>query len=99
MTIDAHGATNPAAGVMHTSPATIPDAAPSALGLPRCFVSATSQPMAPALAATCVVTNASAADWLLASALPALKPNQPNHKRPAPVSVIVRLCGMYLGDG
>ena len=33
------------------------------------------------------------AEPLAASALPALKPNQPTHSMPAPVTVIVRLCG------
>ena len=30
-----------------------------------------------------------------ATAEPPLKPNQPNHSRPAPISVIVRLCGWW----
>ena len=40
-----------------------------------------------------VVVNASAADGLAASALPALKPNQPNQSSPAPSSVNGTLCG------
>ena len=40
-----------------------------------------------------VATNAETASPLAASALPALKPNHPNHSRPAPIKVIVRLCG------
>src|ERR1051326_5171877 len=51
-----------------------------------------------AAAAVCVVANARAADdpatgCSTATALPALKPNHPNHRRPAPVSVMGRLWG------
>src|SRR5580692_8975678 len=93
ITIAAHGATYPAAGVIATSPATSPDATPSAVGLPRCFHSTASHPIAPPAAPRCVVTKASAASFPDVSALPALNPNQPNHRRPAPVIVIVRLWG------
>ncbi len=37
--------------------------------------------------------NASAAEPFASNADPALKPNQPNHSRAAPIMVIVRLCG------
>ena len=43
--------------------------------------------------ASIVVVKASAAMLLAASALPALKPNQPNQSRPAPSSVNGTLCG------
>ena len=43
--------------------------------------------------ASIVVVNASAAMPLAASALPALKPNQPNQSSPAPSSVNGTLCG------
>ena len=89
----AQGATYPAAGVIATSPATSPEATPSAVGFPRCRHSTTSHPMAPPAAPRCVVMKARAASCPLASALPALKPNQPNQRRPAPVSVIVRSWG------
>ena len=46
----AMGVTNPAAGVMPTSPATAPEMAPSAVGLPFFSHSATDQPMAAAAA-------------------------------------------------
>ena len=49
--------------------------------------------------ASIVVVKASAADGLAASALPALKPNQPNHSRPAPSSVNGTLCGSSADDG
>ena len=40
------------------------------------------------------LTNiAIAALWSAATAEPALKPNQPTHSMPAPVTVMVRLCG------
>ena len=43
--------------------------------------------------ATIVATQTSEAWPLAASAEPALKPNQPNHSRPAPAMTRVRLCG------
>src|SRR5205823_2186607 len=93
------GPTYPAAGVMATSPATNPDATPRLEGLPCFFHSIPAQASAPIAAATCVLTNASAASELACSAEPALKPNQPNHKSPAPSSVMVRLCGGALRCG
>ena len=41
----------------------------------------------------CVASMAMPADWFAASALPALKPNQPTHSMPAPAAVTGRLCG------
>ena len=78
---------------MATRPATAPDAAPSTVGLPRLSHSASIQLTVAAAVAVLVVTNAMAASPLAASALPALKPNQPNHRSAAPVSVNGRLCG------
>ena len=46
-----------------------------------------------AAGASIVVTNARPAIGLAASALPALKPNQPNQSRPAPSSTNGTLCG------
>ena len=46
-----------------------------------------------------VVVKASAAEALAASALPALKPNHPNHSSPAPSSVNGTLCGSSADDG
>src|SRR4029453_4834371 len=48
--------------------------------------------------ASIVVVNARAAEPLAATALPALKPNQPNHSRPAPSSVNGTLCGTSADD-
>src|SRR4029077_12739090 len=78
---------------MATSPATAPDAAPSTVGLPRIVHSVNIQPSAAAAAAVLVAVKALAARPLASSALPALKPNQPNHSRAAPITVIGRLCG------
>jgi hypothetical protein len=52
------GCTKPEAGVMATSPATAPEMAPRALGLPLWIHSATLQPMAAAAVAKCVLTKA-----------------------------------------
>src|SRR5210317_2112914 len=87
------GLTNPAAGVIATSPATAPDAAPSVVGFPWSNHSATTHERAAVPAATWVVKKASVAISPAASALPALKPNQPNQRMEAPKMVIVKLCG------
>src|SRR3954469_9446826 len=54
-----------------------------------------SQPSIAAQVAVLVLTNATPARLLApsAEAEPELKPNQPNHSRPAPSSVNGRLCG------
>src|SRR5262245_7522632 len=93
ITIDAIGVTKPAAGVTATSPATAPEAAPSTVGLPRELHSVSIHASAAAAVAVFVVVKAFAASPLAARALPALKPNQPNHKRLAPITVRGRLCG------
>src|SRR5262252_3642255 len=93
MTMDAIGPTKPDAGVMATRPATAPEAAPSTVGLPRVLHSVNIQPSAAAAAAVLVARKALAASAFASSALPALNPNQPNHKRPAPMTVRGRLCG------
>src|SRR5207302_6227990 len=87
------GPTNPAAGVMATSPATAPEIAPSALARPFLNHSAALQLSADAAAAKCVATNALVASELEASALPALNPNQPTHNRQAPMKLSTKLCG------
>src|SRR5688500_9312674 len=91
--MDAMGVTNPAAGVTATSPATAPDAAPSTVGFPRDIHSVNIQPSAAAAVAVLVVVKAWPASPLAASALPALNPNQPNQRSPAPITVSGRLCG------
>src|SRR5579863_727110 len=87
------GETNPAAGVMATRPATQPEMAPSALGLPLRIHSARLQPMAAAAAPKWVATKALVASDPDPSALPALKPNQPTHRRHAPMKLNTTLCG------
>src|SRR4029077_10614111 len=87
------GATNPAAGVIATSPATAPEIAPRALARPFLIHSATLQLIAAAAAAKCVATNALVASGLDARALPALKPNHPTHSKHAPMKLSTRECG------
>src|ERR1700758_3382701 len=87
------GATNPAAGVMATSPATAPEIAPKALARPFLIHSAKLQLSAAAAAAKCVATKALVAKGLEARALPALKPNQPTHNRHAPIKLSTKLWG------
>ena len=79
------GPTNPAAGVMATSPATQPEMAPRTLGLPLRIHSAAAHPMAAVAAAKCVATNALVARLPALSALPALKPYQPTQSKPVPI--------------
>src|SRR5437660_7859485 len=78
---------------MQTKPATAPEQAPSALGLPRVIHSMTAHATAPAAAEKCVAAKALEARPSDLRALPALKPNQPTHSSDAPIIVYVRLCG------
>src|SRR5436190_11990040 len=87
------GRTNPAAGVIATSPATAPEIAPNALAFPFLNHSATLHPIAAAAAPRCVATNALDAKPLAANALPALNPNHPTHSKHAPIKLSTRLCG------
>src|SRR6266852_6857151 len=87
------GPTNPAAGVIATKPATAPEMAPSALGLPFLIHSARLQPTAADAAPKCVATNAVVDSPLDANALPALNPNHPTHSKHAPIKLSTRLCG------
>src|SRR5258707_7226610 len=87
------GPTNPAAGVIATSPATAPEIAPSALARPFLTHSAALQLSAAAAAPKCVATNALDASEFDASALPALNPNHPTHSKHAPMKLSTRLCG------
>src|SRR5208282_5134107 len=86
--------TKPDAGVMVASPATMPEAAPRTLGLPLSSHSVVVQLKAAAPAAKCVAANALAASPPALNALPALKPNQPTHNSPAPMSEYTTLCGI-----
>src|SRR5262249_17620022 len=87
------GLTKPDAGVIATSPATAPDAAPSIVGFPVFSHSATIQPKAASDAAVCVATNALVARPPALRADPALNPNQPTHNIAAPTTANGRLWG------
>src|SRR3954451_23893547 len=87
------GVTKPDAGVMATRPATAPQAAPTTLTLRVLAYEARTQVMVAAAAAMFVTVKALAARPPAVSADPALKPNQPNHRRPAPRTVIGTSCG------
>src|SRR5262247_3934864 len=93
ITIAAIGVTKPDAGVIATSPATAPEAAPSIVGLPVLIHSASIQPRAASDAAVCVAMNALEASPFAPSAEPALNPNQPTHSMAAPITAKGRLCG------
>src|SRR5246127_1018502 len=80
-------------GVMATSPATMPDAAPSVVALPSRIRSVSSQPSMAVAVATVVVINVAPATPLALVADPALNPYQPNHSNPAPSITNGRLCG------
>src|SRR5215510_13538559 len=86
--------TFPAAGVMATSPATAPEAAPSMEGLPLKSHSPNVQESTAHAVARKVLMKARAAEPFASRAEPALKPNHPNHRSDAPIMVIVRLCGV-----
>src|SRR5438128_4378472 len=85
--------TKPQAGVMATRPATAPDAAPRGVDFPSLTFSTPIQASRAAAVAVLVLRNAWAARLLAPSADPALKPNQPNHRMPAPSTVKGTLCG------
>src|SRR6516225_4646789 len=93
------GCTKPDAGVIATRPATAPEIAPSAVGLPLWNHSKMVQPRAAVAVAKCVLTNALVASGPEFSALPALKPNQPTHSRHAPMKLSTSECGAILVCG
>src|SRR2546423_9673895 len=87
------GPTKPLAGVMATSPATAPDAAPTVVAFPCLIHSGMIQPSTAVAVARWVATNALPARAPDVSALPALNPNQPNHRMAAPSTTNGTLCG------
>src|SRR5262245_43984422 len=87
------GDTLPHAGVIATSPATAAVAPPRAVGLPRWSHSIVAHATTAVEAAVLVLRKASVASGLALSALPALKPNQPVHRSPAPIRQRGRLWG------
>ncbi|MNE59809.1 hypothetical protein D3C80_1549270 [compost metagenome] len=90
--------TNPAAGVIATSPTTAPMHAPKAeTFLPLILSKKTQVSMAEA-EATVVVAKAIAAVPLAAKAEPALKPNQPNQSIPVPnktKGILAGMCSLF----
>jgi hypothetical protein len=91
------GVTKPAAGVMATMPATAPEARPTPETLPWRTSSAMPQAPATAAGARKVFTKPVLASPLAASALPPLKPSQPNQRSPMPRMAKGTLCGSVLG--
>jgi hypothetical protein len=87
--------TNPAAGVIATSPTTAPIHAPNADGFLAQAPSKKIQASIAAADAVFVVKKALAANPLAAKADPALNPNQPNHNMPVPK----RTYGICAGSG
>ena len=85
------GPTNAQAGVMPTSPPIAPEASPKPVTCPVFNFSTTIQPKIPVQVASIVVTNATIAESLIASAEPTLKPNQPSHKNAMPINVKITL--------
>src|SRR6516164_3848232 len=95
MTSAGMGRTNPAAGVIATSPATAPEIAPSALARPFLIHSAALQLIAAAAVAKCVATNALVASEPAESALPALNPDPLGHGQYAPKNRSTGECGVF----
>src|SRR5882724_7991223 len=93
MTMPCHGATKPDAGVMVPRPATAPEIMPSTEGLRRVDHSIAAQVIAPAQAARWVAMIAITAREFADSAEPPLKPNQPTHNRPVPITASDRSNG------
>src|SRR5882724_11094212 len=87
------GATLPHAGVIATRPATAAVAPPRAVGLPRWSHSISAQTTTAVDVAVLVLRKASAASGLALRALPALNPNHPVQRSPAPIRQSGRLCG------
>ena len=88
--------TKPAAGVMATRPATMPEQAPRVVKCPSLIRSTTSQATSPAAAARNVFMNAVDGERRRPRRpTPELNPNQPNHRMPVPSSTSGRLCGRH----
>mmetsp|Transcript_67403 Transcript_67403/g.206425 ORF Transcript_67403/g.206425 Transcript_67403/m.206425 type:complete len:364 (-) Transcript_67403:63-1154(-) len=93
ITIAPMGVTNPAAGVMMTSPTTKPVTAPTADTYRCCTRTRATHTTKLAAAAKQVFNTASAAVKSAANAEPPLKPNQPNHSKAPPRITKGTLCG------
>src|ERR1700733_11328641 len=88
-------ATNPAAGVMATSPTTAPTQNPTTEGFFPFITSKNIQERPAAAAAVFVVEKADTARLFAANAEPALKPNQPNHSKPVPINTYGIFAGVF----
>src|SRR4051794_27228793 len=93
MTIPCQGATKPEAGVMVPRPATAPEISPGRDGWRGVDHSTAPRASAPEQAARGVAMIASPARELAAPAEPPLKPNQPTHNRPVPITASDRSNG------
>src|SRR5206468_2151729 len=93
------GSTNPDAGVTATSPATMPDASPRAVGLPLKIHSTRHHVSPAAAAAAWVVVKPLAPRSVAFRADPPLNPNHPNQSSPAPISVSTMLFGCMACSG
>src|ERR1035437_4373876 len=78
--------TNPAAGVIAANPAIAPVLMPITVGFLSINQSNSTQVMAAVAPATCVTISAFTANPSAANPLPALNPNQPTQRRPAPIT-------------
>src|SRR5229473_110137 len=83
----------PEAGVTATRPATAPEIAPSTVGLPLMIHSTNIHDIAQAAVAMKVLRNATTAPPAASKFDPALKPNQPNHSKHAPMKLMTSECG------
>ena len=98
ITMPAHGATKPDAGVMVPSPAIAPEIMPSTDGFRRVDHSSAAQVSAPAQADRCVDVIAITARGLAVNAEPPLKPNQPTHSMPVPITASERSYGARFSE-
>src|SRR5258708_1378966 len=98
MTMPCHGATKPEAGVMGPRPATAREILPSPDGLRGGLHSPPPQVSPRARAARCVAVIAITARELAASAEPPLKPTQPTHNIPVPITASDRSNGDRLSE-
>ena len=93
MIIEAIGPTHPEAGVIATSPATAPVAAPTILGFPVWAQLLNNHVIAAVPVAVFVTTQALTVIPSTITSLPALNPNQPNQSIEAPKTTFGTLCG------
>ena len=84
---------------MATRPAMAPEDAPTRVGLPSRIFSTISHPSTAAAVQIWVLMKARPVIESAVSSEPALKPNQPNHSRPAPSATSGTLCGFIASRG